>query len=81
MFDYYSDLIAQNLLPDGVYPFAFDPAGNYFAFDYRHSASAPFIVFLEHELETEDGYLYDVLVAGSFTEMLDNMFNFEEEED
>ena len=80
MVDYYSNLIAQNLLPNDVYPFAFDPAGNYFAFDYRNSASAPSIVFLEHELETEEGYLYDVPVAESFTEMLDNMFDFEDEE-
>ncbi|UKS64956.1 SMI1/KNR4 family protein [Rossellomorea marisflavi] len=36
-------------LPNGLVPFAFDPAGNLICFDYKESKDSPFIVFWEHE--------------------------------
>lgn len=36
-------------LPNGLVPFAFDPAGNLLCFDYKNHESNPVIVFWEHE--------------------------------
>ncbi|WP_430482696.1 SMI1/KNR4 family protein [Rossellomorea marisflavi] len=36
-------------LPNGLVPFAFDPAGNLLCFDYKIHESNPAIVFWEHE--------------------------------
>lgn len=40
--------------PTGLLPFADDTGGNYWAFDLRRR-SAPCIVFIDHELEGEEG--------------------------
>ncbi|GLI82626.1 SMI1/KNR4 family protein [Rossellomorea marisflavi] len=36
-------------LPNGLVPFAFDPAGNLLCFDYKNHESNPVIVYWEHE--------------------------------
>ncbi|MFD1950403.1 SMI1/KNR4 family protein [Sphingomonas arantia] len=41
--------------PAGLLPFADDTGGNLFAFDYRADPAAPSIVFIDHELDGEDG--------------------------
>lgn len=72
---------------DGIFPFACDPAGNYFCFDYRKDKNNPSIIFWNHELAvSESDYSKDDLkkinfsdmqeraierVCGSFTELLD----------
>ncbi|WP_010247870.1 SMI1/KNR4 family protein [Acetivibrio cellulolyticus] len=35
---------------DGIYPFAIDPGGNYFCFDFRKDKNNPTIVFWNHEI-------------------------------
>jgi len=39
----------RNTLPNGVVPFAFDPAGNLICFDYKDHEGNPIVVFWEHE--------------------------------
>jgi hypothetical protein len=81
LIDRYASLTSQKLLPPKTYPFANDPGGNYFAFDYHQSATAPAIVFLDHESQDADGHFETSFVAHSFTEMLDQMFKFEDDAD
>lgn len=35
---------------DGIFPFACDPSGNYFCFDYREDKNNPSVIFWNHEL-------------------------------
>lgn len=37
-------------LPEKIFPFGCDPAGNYICFDYRKSNNNPRIIFWDHEL-------------------------------
>ncbi|MED4321160.1 SMI1/KNR4 family protein [Weizmannia sp. CD-2023] len=39
----------KKTLPNGVVPFAFDPAGNLICFDYKNHEDNPIVVFWEHE--------------------------------
>jgi len=79
--DYYAMLAEQELLPDRVYPFAYDPAGNYLAFDYRTSSDKPSIVFLLHERMDADDHFTAVPVSDSFTELLDGLTAGDDEEE
>ena len=41
--------IYKLFLSYGVFPIAFDPAGNLICFDYKDDENNPSVVFLEHE--------------------------------
>jgi len=41
--------IYKPFLPYGVFPIAFDPAGNLLCFDYKDDENNPIVVFWEHE--------------------------------
>lgn len=60
--------LRQDSLPPGIVPFSEDPGGNPIAFDFRRSAEAPTVVFVNHEAVGEAEYIWPV--AGSFTEFL-----------
>ena len=80
----------EECLPKGVIPFAPDPAGNYFCFDYRMNLDNPSIVFWNHELtgiNVEDDDDYNIIdinernkrhglecVCSSFAELLDKLY-------
>lgn len=57
-------------VPEGLFVFASDPAGNCICFDYRRSASAPSVVLLDYERDAENAV---VPVADSFTALLDKL--------
>ena len=69
----YDDLRGQGLLPERVYPFAYDPGGNYLAFDYRGSPDDPAVVFLAHEELDTGGRFETYPVCGSFTALLESL--------
>jgi hypothetical protein len=69
----------QGRLPIQVFPFAYDPGGNLFAFDYRDSPEAPTVIFLDHEEEDDFGHFPSSFVANSFTEFLGLLEDFEYE--
>jgi len=72
---------------EGIFPFACDPSGNYFCFDYRKDKNNPSVVFWNHEIAVnESDYSQEQLkrinlseaqekamerVCNSFTELLD----------
>lgn len=43
--------------PAGLLPFADDTGGNYWAFDFRLTRDPPAIVFIDHEIEGDDGVI------------------------
>lgn len=45
----------QDRYPVGLCPFADDTGGNYWAFDFRADAANPAVVFIDHEVEGENG--------------------------
>ena len=53
--------------PVGLFPFADDTGGNLWAFDYRANPANPAIVFIDHELEGEEGV---TTVAPDFATLL-----------
>ena len=53
--------------PAGLLPFADDTGGNLWAFDYRVDRSAPAVVFIDHELEGDEGV---TAVAPDFASLL-----------
>lgn len=57
-----------------IVPFADDPAGNLYCFDYR-GGEPPSIVYWDHELAAEDPESALTAVAGSFTELLDRLYS------
>jgi cell wall assembly regulator SMI1 len=57
-------------LPDRVIPFAADPFGNMYCFDFR-SGNEPQCVFWNHE-RSDDSSIS--LVCGSFSEFLDRLY-------
>ncbi|MEJ8553225.1 SMI1/KNR4 family protein [Tepidibacter sp. Z1-5] len=77
-------------LPQNIFPFGCDPAGNYICFDYRNSKDNPCIIFWEHELGViESDYSEEQLkridlkevqenaikpISSSFKEFLENLF-------
>ena len=67
----------KDRLPDLVYPFAEDPAGNLICFDYRENEE-PDVVFWDHEqaqLEDEDAAIS--YICDSFEELLDQLYDVE----
>lgn len=56
----------RDALPEGVIPFAEDPAGNFFCFDYRADEMNPPVVFWPHEQPERM-----IPVAAGFNELLD----------
>lgn len=65
-------------LPDGVYPFAIDPFGNFICFDYRSHKENPSIVFWDHE-KPDNENIYPV--CRSFTELLNKLYESQDDED
>ncbi|HFK1459198.1 SMI1/KNR4 family protein [Bacillus pretiosus] len=65
-------------LIDNVYPFANDPFGNFLCFDYRNNPASPTIVFWDHEEEEIEKAIYPV--CSTFTELLDSLRDFEDDE-
>ena len=57
-------------VPERIFVFAGDPAGNRICFDYRQSNSAPKVVILDYEVDPEHAL---VPVADSFTELIAKM--------
>lgn len=55
--------IVKPYVPEGIYPFASTPGGEYLCFDYRGSPSQPKVVYVTVEM-----FVYPV--ANSFTELL-----------
>lgn len=43
--------------PAGLLPFADDSGGNYWALDFRRNRDLPAVVFIDHEIEGEDGVI------------------------
>ncbi|MBA4032647.1 MAG: hypothetical protein C0478_17405 [Planctomyces sp.] len=65
-------------LPKNVVPFAADPSGNYFCFDFNHvgDSGEPSIVFWDHENEDHeqrDPWLAVTCVCGSFDELITSL--------
>ena len=69
----------KSRLVEKVFPFARDPFGNYICFDYR-SGSNPTIVFWEHETASIDKVSAITKVCNSYSELLDMLEEYEEEE-
>ncbi len=59
----------SEILPKRVIPFALDPGGNYFCFDYRSTGTDPPVVFLA----TDDPEAEPERLASSFTELIDSL--------
>ncbi|WP_044783808.1 SMI1/KNR4 family protein [Bacillus thuringiensis] len=68
---------AKDRLIDKVYPFGKNSFGNHLCFDYQNNPESPTIVFLDHEEEMEKA-IYSV--CSSFTELLNSLREFEDEE-
>ncbi|OCJ12372.1 hypothetical protein A6U86_04940 [Rhizobium sp. AC27/96] len=45
----------QDRYPAGLFPFADDTGGNYWAFDFRTNSTDPAIVFIDHEMVGDAG--------------------------
>lgn len=60
----------QDFYPNGIVPFADDTGGNYWAFDFRRNPATPSIVFVDHEIDGEDGL---TRAAGSFDDFIARM--------
>ncbi|WP_010245370.1 SMI1/KNR4 family protein [Acetivibrio cellulolyticus] len=59
----------KDRLMDGIVPFACDPAGNYFCFDFRKNKDKPSIVFWNHEIAVNaDDYYPEYLKRFSLEE-------------
>ncbi|NBJ14839.1 MAG: SMI1/KNR4 family protein [Dehalobacter sp. 4CP] len=54
-------------LQKGLIPFAIDPAGNYFCFDYNNNKNGS-VVFWNHENQQY------ILICNTFTQLLENMY-------
>ncbi|CAM3914800.1 1,3-beta-glucan synthase regulator [Bacillus luti] len=68
----------KDRLMDGVYPFTSDSFGNFICFDYRSNPESPTIIFWDHEEEEIEDSLYPV--CSTFTELLNSLHAFEDEE-
>ncbi|AMR88478.1 SMI1/KNR4 family protein [Bacillus thuringiensis] len=68
----------KDRLPGKIYPFARDPFGNLLCFDYRNTSDSPSIVFWDHEEEDIEEAIYPV--CSTFTELLDSLYEFDDEE-
>jgi hypothetical protein len=45
----------EDRFPKGLFPFADDTGGNYWAFDFRANAAEPAVVFIDHEMLGDEG--------------------------
>lgn len=59
----------EDILPERVIPFAGDPGGNFFCFDYRNGAAQPPVVFWSHD----DPQAPPQRVAASFSDLLERL--------
>lgn len=66
--------LRRDWLPPRVIPFSEDPGGNPIAFDFRRSADAPPVVFVDHE----SGGVAIWPIAASFTEFLSSLYSEDE---
>ncbi|EJR75885.1 SMI1/KNR4 family protein [Bacillus cereus] len=73
----YEDI--KDRLVDKVYPFGKDSFGNHLCFDYRNNSQSPTIVFWEHEEEEIEKAIYPV--CSSFTELLNSLRDYEDEDE
>lgn len=75
--EYYSNY--KNRIPKGYFPIAKDPGDNLIIIDINHDKSI--VYFWDHESEAEDGDIPGMgnvhLIASSFTEFIDNLFEIE----
>jgi|SRR5690606_852247 len=69
----------QDRLPEGIYPFAEDTFGNFICFDYRQDKENPSIVFWDHEKTSCKTAIFPV--CRSFTELLNKLYEPEDDED
>lgn len=67
----------RDRLVDWVFPFAYDPAGNFLCLDYRENRVKPCIVFWDHEVAFEDPEAALTYAASSFTELLGMLYVFD----
>lgn len=58
--------------PKEIIPFANDPFGNIYCFDYRESESNPVIVFYDHETDPDDDMAL-TYVCDTFTELIESL--------
>jgi len=68
----------RDRLPEGVYPFAEDPFGNFICFDYRKDKENPSIVFWDHEKPDHKNIFP---VCNSFTDLLNKLYEYEDDID
>jgi hypothetical protein len=68
----------KDRLVDLVFPFASDSFGNFLCFDYRNNPESPTIVFWDHEEEDIEKAIFPV--CSTFTELLDSLRDFEDED-
>ncbi len=69
----------KDRLNKGVIPFADDPFGNLYCFDYRRNPASSTIIYWDHELEPDDEDQF-VFVADSFTDLLNRLYEPDEED-
>ncbi|MFD2671210.1 SMI1/KNR4 family protein [Marinicrinis sediminis] len=71
----YEDIL-DRLVPH-VFPFASDPFGNFYCFDYRQNPSGnqPTIVYWDHEMTFIDPFYALIPVCSSFTELLSMLYS------
>ncbi|SFC85380.1 SMI1 / KNR4 family (SUKH-1) [Bacillus sp. 491mf] len=69
----------KDRLVDRVYPFGRDSFGNFLCFDYRNGHQSPTVVFWDHEEEEMEKAIFPV--CSSFTELLNSLRDFEDEDE
>jgi hypothetical protein len=71
----------RDRLPERMFPFAKEPGGNYFCFDYRRTkGNDPKIVFWDHDdadEEDPDAAIHDV--CDTFTDLLNRLYGLDDE--
>lgn len=72
----YDDI--KDRLANRVYPFGKDSFGNHLCFDYRSNPESPTVVFWDHEEENIEEAIYPV--CSTFTDLLNSLRDFEDEE-
>ncbi|WP_458117969.1 SMI1/KNR4 family protein [Bacillus sp. PK6-026] len=70
----------KDRLVDNIIPFATDAGGNLFCFDYRNSETSPTVVFWDHEEAFENPEAAVTYVCDNFTELINSLREYEEEE-
>ncbi|GAB6742401.1 SMI1/KNR4 family protein [Bacillus cereus] len=69
----------KDRLVDRIYPFASDSFGNFLCFDYRNNPASPTVVFWDHEEEDIEEAISPV--CDTFTELLESLRDFEDEDE